>query len=247
MKTCTICETEKPLTEFLKRKDQKDGLHFWCKSCLKIKKAESYQKNRGKALASMAAYRAAHPEKVAAAKKAAYAKKPEQYAAKRKAQYAANPELFKSKAKAWKAENPEQRAKTEAEYRKRRYRQDPIYALETLCRARISMAFSSKRIRKGSPTAAMVGCTYQKLRDHLERQFAPGMTWENRGTAWHIDHRTPLASATNAQELEALCHFSNLQPLWAEDNYAKGAKMPHDWEGARWPTSLLTSSEALTS
>jgi hypothetical protein len=231
MKTCRLCSTEKPLVEFLKRKDQKDGLHFWCKPCLKIKKAESYQNNREKALATMAAYRAANPDKVSEAKKRCYRAKPEQYAAKRKADYAKQPEVFKAKAKNWKEENPERRAKTESEYRKRRYRQDPVYALETLCRARILMAFSAKRIRKGSPTETMIGCSYQELRSHLELRFSTGMTWANRGTAWHIDHRIPLSSASTPEELTSLCHFSNLQPLWAADNYAKGAKMPLEWEG----------------
>lgn len=231
MKTCTLCKTEKPFEEFSKRKDQKDGLHFWCKPCLKIKKAESYQKNREKALATMAEYRKANPEKVAAAKKAAYEKKPEHYKAKRKAQYAAGAEEAKARAKGWKAANQERRAKTESEYRKRRYRENPVYALETLCRARVLMAFAAKRIRKGSPTAIMLGCSYKDLLAHLESQFAPGMTWENRGAAWHIDHRVPLASAQSPEELTALCHFTNLQPLWAKDNYSKGAKMPHEWEG----------------
>lgn len=234
MKICTLCKTEKPLIEFLNRKDQKDGLHFWCKPCLKIRKAKSYQKNREKALAKMAEYRAANPEKVSAAKKAAYEKKPEHYRAKRKADYQKKAESSKANSRLWKAQNPERRAKTEAEYRKKRYREDPVYALETLCRARILIAFSSKRVRKGSPTAEMLGCGYAELRDHLERQFAEGMTWSNRGKEWHIDHRIPLSSACSAEELTALCHFSNLQPLWVADNYAKGAKMPHEWEGVNY-------------
>lgn len=231
MKTCTLCKTEKPLVEFLNRKDQKDGLHFWCRPCLKIKKAESYQKNREKTLATCRAYVQANAELVAARRKEAYRDNREAHRAKRKAQYQADPEAAKAKAKSWKKENPGRRAKTESEYRKRRYRQDPVYALETLCRARILMAFSAKRIRKGSPTETMIGCSYKQLRNHLELQFSDGMTWANRGTTWHIDHRVPLSSACTSEELTALCHFSNLQPLWAADNYAKGAKMPHEWEG----------------
>ncbi|AXF51918.1 MAG: putative HNH endonuclease [Caudoviricetes sp.] len=231
MKTCTLCKIEKPLEEFSKRKDQKDGLHFYCRLCLKIKKAESYQKNREKALAIMATYRKENPEKVAAAKKAAYAKKPEHYKAKGRARYLAERKEIRARAKAWKTANPERRAKTESDYRKKKYREDPVYALETICRARLLQAFSAKRVRKGSPTGVMLGCSYSELMVHLESQFKDGMTWENRGTAWHVDHRTPLASARSAEELTALCHFTNLQPLWAEDNYAKGAKMPEEWEG----------------
>ena len=49
------------------------------------------------------------------------------------------------------------------------------------------------------------------------------MSWENHGE-WHIDHKKPLASAKTEEELKKLCHYTNLQPLWALDNIRKGAK-----------------------
>jgi hypothetical protein len=51
------------------------------------------------------------------------------------------------------------------------------------------------------------------------------MSWANYGTAWHIDHIIPLASARDIDELVALCHYSNLQPLWAEENQLKSNKL----------------------
>lgn len=70
----------------------------------------------------------------------------------------------------------------------------------------------------------LLGCTVDQLRQHLERQFKPGMTWANHSfEGWHIDHRRPLASfdlSDPAQQLAAF-HFSNLQPLWAEENFEK--------------------------
>jgi len=53
------------------------------------------------------------------------------------------------------------------------------------------------------------------------------MSWDNYGE-WHIDHIIPLCSATTVEELEKLCHYTNLQPLWAEENLFKGGKMPED-------------------
>jgi hypothetical protein len=49
------------------------------------------------------------------------------------------------------------------------------------------------------------------------------MTWQNYGSAWHIDHILPLSSydlADPNQQREAF-HYTNLQPLWAHDNMAK--------------------------
>lgn len=262
MKTCRLCHVEKSLTEFLKRKDQKDGLHFWCKPCLKIKKAESYQKNREKALVTMAAYREANPEKVAAAKKAAYAKKPEHYKAKAKERYAADPKGAAAKTKEWNEKNKEHVKARSAAYRDRnrqelnakqleyyrankekviayqlkyiskRYKQDPIFAVRMLCRRRLLLAFSKGGYKKSTKTEAIIGCTFEELVSYLEDQFSPGMTWDSRGMhGWHIDHRVPLSSATSVEEMERLSHYTNLQPMWAADNWSKGAKMSYEQEG----------------
>lgn len=80
------------------------------------------------------------------------------------------------------------------------------------------------RIKAGR-TMELVGCTAAELRDHLESQFQPGMSWENYGE-WHVDHRRPCASfdlLDPAQQLECF-HHTNLQPLWALDNLRKSKK-----------------------
>lgn len=290
MKTCRLCSTEKPLVEFLNRKDQKDGLHFWCKPCLKIKKAESYQKNREKALAAMAAYRKANPEKVAAAKKAAYEKKPEHYKSKAKQRYAADPlptihrscarytsrkeetlakakeyrernrEAMKARAATYREANREalnarqiQRQKDNREafnayqlqYRLNRYKTDPLYALQMTCRRRILCAMQKGGYKKSTKTENLLGCTFEDFKTYLESLFLPGMTWENRGKfGWHIDHIYPLSAAKDAVEMEKLCHYTNMQPLWAKDNHAKGAKMPHEFtaqQAAKWQTGSRTN------
>ena len=50
------------------------------------------------------------------------------------------------------------------------------------------------------------------------------MSWENQGE-WHIDHKIPLSSAKTEEELYKLCHFTNLQPMWAIENIKKGSKI----------------------
>ena len=74
----------------------------------------------------------------------------------------------------------------------------------------------------------VVGYALDELKKHLEKQFANNMTWENYGrNGWHIDHIRPCASfdlSEPAQQRECF-HYSNLQPLWAKDNLAKGKKL----------------------
>lgn len=69
-----------------------------------------------------------------------------------------------------------------------------------------------------------IGCSIPQLRKHLESQFTDGMTWDNHGE-WHIDHIKPCAAFDLSNEDEQLqCfHYSNVQPLWADDNLKKGA------------------------
>jgi hypothetical protein len=52
------------------------------------------------------------------------------------------------------------------------------------------------------------------------------MSWENHGE-WHIDHIRPCAAfdLTLAAEQKVCFHYSNLQPLWAEENMKKSAKL----------------------
>ncbi len=67
----------------------------------------------------------------------------------------------------------------------------------------------------------MLGCDWHHLKAHIEKQFVRGMGWHNM-SKWHIDHIVPLASARNEKELMMLAHFSNLRPLWVEENLKKG-------------------------
>lgn len=73
--------------------------------------------------------------------------------------------------------------------------------------------------------------SYSQLRAHLERQFQCGMSWENYGSEWHVDHVLPVASFTvdandpaNCPEFQACWALPNLQPLWKAENQSKSAK-----------------------
>ena len=40
-----------------------------------------------------------------------------------------------------------------------------------------------------------------------------------------IDHIIPISSGKTEDEVIKLCHYSNLQPLWAEENLLKSDKI----------------------
>jgi len=110
-------------------------------------------------------------------------------------------------------------------YEKEKRKADPIYKLTRNIRNRIGLAIKAKNFAKNYRTNEYLGISYAKYKVYLERVFEKGMTWENYGQ-WHIDHIIPLASATNEEELKLLFHYTNTQPLWADENFSKGYKMP---------------------
>jgi hypothetical protein len=94
-----------------------------------------------------------------------------------------------------------------------------------LCNLRTRMYDVLKENPKLSTTIKLVGCNIKQLKKHLEKQFTEGMSFDNYGK-WHIDHIKPCASFNlNKPEEQQKCfHYTNLQPLWAEDNLSKGAR-----------------------
>jgi hypothetical protein len=101
-----------------------------------------------------------------------------------------------------------------------------VIKLTCITRTRLNGFLKIKNITKKNKTFNYVGCSPQFLKDYLEKQFTEGMDWSNHGLyGWHIDHVTPLSSANTEEEMYKLCHYTNLQPLWAFDNLSKGCKM----------------------
>jgi len=135
-----------------------------------------------------------------------------------------NPEKCKEATRKWRLNNPEKVKESKNKYRNNRYQTDPLFKLSSNMRSRIIMFIKSSGLKKTSKSFDMIGCTPEYLKQHLEKQFVDGMTWDNHGD-WHIDHIIPLASAVTPEELTKLFHYSNTQPLWAIDNLIKGDKI----------------------
>jgi hypothetical protein len=117
-----------------------------------------------------------------------------------------------------------------AAYNKARAERDPIFRLKMRMSSRLRISLTAKRVagKAGRSWLALVDYTLEDLRKHLERQFRKGMTWENYGRVWHVDHVVPLKAfaitGTDCPEFRAAWALPNLQPLWAADNLRKNAK-----------------------
>ena len=112
------------------------------------------------------------------------------------------------------------------EYVTKRRKADPMFRMILNLRRNFSHCILGSG--KGKRTLEYLGCTRDEFWVYLQSKFVDGMTKENYGK-WHIDHIKPLSKfdftkEDKEQQLSLAWHYTNLQPLWAEDNLRKHAK-----------------------
>jgi len=108
-----------------------------------------------------------------------------------------------------------------------RRRQEPNFKMARNLRCRLSRILNGK-VKHGSSIGDL-GCDINHLKVYIESLFELGMSWDNYGE-WHLDHIIPLSSfdLTIREQFLKAVHYTNLQPLWAKENIAKGAKL--EWK-----------------
>lgn len=203
-KVCTQCKQQKDLINFNKNKRQKDRLQTTCKNCQK----RYNQNNKDKLKAYYDEWLCENKES-----RKLVTKKYRQLNAKKYREYY---KIYRLK-----PSFKESRRNYESYVRKNSVK----FRIKQSLRNRIR-TFLINGQTKSKSTEKILGCSYQELIHYLEQKFQDGMNWNNYGLyGWHIDHIIPLSSAKNENDLEKLCHYTNLQPLWAKDNLSKGDKI----------------------
>jgi hypothetical protein len=121
--------------------------------------------------------------------------------------------------------------KQRKQYRKRNKRTDKKSFSQKL---RKKVAKRIKEALRNNPksttTMKLLGCSILEFTKYMEAKFQPGMAWDNHGIdGWHMDHIRPCASfdLTDPEQQKQCFHYTNLQPLWAEDNLLKS----DTWDG----------------
>ena len=154
-----------------------------------------------------------------------YIKNKERISSYNKNRYKDNKEKWSHGKKEYYIKNKNKIMKQHSIYLSNKYRNDPLLNITMRCRARMYRMLKDGGGYKKFKTFDLIGCTPQQLKDHLELKFINGMTWDNRNK-WHIDHIKPCVSFDLSKKEEQMkCfNYSNLQPLWAEDNLKKHTK-----------------------
>jgi hypothetical protein len=145
--------------------------------------------------------------------------------------YSNNSDYYKEKRKKRYSENPKKELIRNKKYYsskktqiienlKNKKKVDEMLRISCNLRSRISQFVKTKKVHKDNKTLVMLGIDLLDFKKYIEGKFKHGMSWENYGK-WHIDHIIPLYYAKTTEDLNKLCHYTNLQPLWGFENSSK--------------------------
>jgi 16S rRNA G966 N2-methylase RsmD len=245
MRTCTICNTGKPESDFYRRKSQRNGKLYYstyCKPCER-QKAKKHKKDRyhdpktREHVKALSDVRTKDPE---------YRKEQNR---RFREKYANDPEFRQSiiDKQRENREDPVKHAKIRKRaadyyqknkqeiYRKSRLKdkRDPRRRLRGFMRSRINEALKQQgKSKSGAPSLTYLDYTWEKLRDHLESQFEDWMCWRNYGAydpnrrTWQVDHIIPQAffpyDSMDCNLFRWCWNLKNLRPLEAHRNFTEG-------------------------
>ena len=206
-RNCNKCLKELEFSFFDKCSKTKCGVRSVCKNCrklddkknienLRIKRKKYYKENKLVILSKAESYKELNKENVLLS------------------------------AKKYRENNKEKIAISKRISTNKRYKKDGFFRVSTQLRKYVTRYFNIKT--KPKKTMDIIGCNPIELKNRFEFLFEDWMSWDNYGygkNKWVIDHKIPLSSAKNIDDLYSLCHYTNLQPLSWEDNMKKGNKL----------------------
>lgn len=198
IKQCKKCNESKPLTDYFKSKETRDGYKSACKSCCKAYDADF----RKSLIHDTATDKRCSKCNMVRSIDEFYSDK-------------SNKSGYTSWCKQCiSIKHKKPKKKTD----------ETILKLKLSIRGIIKKAIKRAGYTKLSSSNDILGCDYDTFKQHIESLFLDNMTWDNRNL-WDIDHIVPLSFANNYDELILLNHYTNLRPLWKLDNILKSDKL----------------------
>lgn len=221
-KSCKRCGVYKPLEDFYEDKQNKDRRGSKCRPCMNEYVRERYLATKEYRDAYRKRWKELNPGKDYQYQKTCKMRKPEQYK-EAMIQYTIK---SRERRKEYHKEYAKRNADIIRKKRKDRYKNNQSYRIANVLRSRFRMAIYAFRKKKLVSSVKHLGCSIDYFMTYISNMFQPGMSWDNYGSVWHIDHIRPLSSFNLEDPLqqEEAVHYKNLQPLFAIDNLRKGSK-----------------------
>lgn len=198
-KICTKCNEFKSLDLFGKSSSTKDGLKYHCKKCKKKEHRNHYLLNKSNYFKNNKQWKKNNPEKM------------KNYSLKSNLK---RQEYFKN----YRIKNRIKRTL----YHRNLQKTNLNYKIGQRLRHRLGSAIKSQKTIKSNGTMNLLGCDMTQFKSYIERQFVDGMNWQNYGK-WHIDHIKACSTfdLSKDDQQKQCFHYTNMQPLWAKDNFHK--------------------------
>lgn len=197
-KKCPSCNVYKNYEDYGKCDSCKNGIVSYCKICTAIKKKEYND--------------AIDPNIKRDRKRKSYLKNKDNYIIRYKEYQEANKEKYTL----WRRD-----------YEKNIKYTKPLTHLTRNIRSLIKVSFRRSFLKESKSTSAILCCSWEDFKHHIESQFLPWMSWDNYGNvcesleydcSWDLDHIIPVSLATTEEEVYLLNHWSNFQPLCSFKN-----------------------------
>jgi hypothetical protein len=206
---CNKCEQVLPYNKFYKCARRKQGITLSCKIC-----TNEYQKN----------IRLKNPKKFKETRRKNYYKNIEKHR-ERNREYSKNHKKDKQQYDiVYRQQN-----KDKIRQHKRNWflknKDNPEFKIKRNIRRRIHHMIVDGY--KSLHSIELLGCDIEFYKSYLESMFKLGMTWDNYGPKWHIDHIKPCNSfdLTDVEQQKECFNYKNTQPLWKIENLRKGRKV----------------------
>jgi len=204
MKECNSCKEIKDFDCFNKDERLKCGLRGRCRDCHNKSIRDYYKRNSEKIKEQKKVYNKENKKKISRRNKLHYTKNK------------TNIKKYREKVK----EKTNERDRN-------RYANDPNFKLKKLIRYNCWRVADGVKQQKELHSLEYLGCSLDEFKTHIESLWLEGMTWDNHGIhGWHIDHKVSLDYfVKNSDDPWKANHYTNLQPMWAEDNLSKGSSI----------------------
>ena len=112
-------------------------------------------------------------------------------------------------------------------HRRNKFATDLNFRLRIMLSNKIKERIKRFNATKKNKFYTLLGCDMKTFKNHIEKQFLPGMNWKNYGFyGWHFDHYKACSKFDlNDPEQQKECfNYKNIQPMWWEDNLRWGSK-----------------------
>jgi hypothetical protein len=142
-------------------------------------------------------------------------------------------EKNKKRKKEYRKKDPAKWNQISNQSKKKRLQNDLDFRLYCKTSADLYQYLKKVKQSKYNRTFNMLGYSVQNLREHVEKEMKPGMTWQNFGrNGWHIEHKVPKSifqkistftdcEQTKQQIMRECWSLSNLTTMIGNENISK--------------------------